>query len=401
MEQHPELIAFSQYKLGGVQNFYYNILSQAPEGLFQIRWIFEDVADGEAKLPQLYGIGEEIVFNLAGDPPHTVFKTTYEMAASLQQLISNRPGVILANFWHDLVTLHLYRRPAKTVFFICHDEGYVPIAKQFDFLIDVFIAHNYQFYDAMNEAMPGRANEIFFIPYGVKIHSIDKRHKTDQPLRIVMAARMQVSKGVYDIPVIDDLLKQNGVTAQWTIIGMGPEKEKLENMMLPRGNAQFYSPATNDEVLALMLKQDVFILPSRLDGLPVSLLEAMSAGCVPVISEFNTGIKRVVTDDIGFVLPVGDNAAFAESIMRLHHNRQDLQNRGERARAAVVNDYNIEIQAKKYFELFKRFKDFQKPIRKRFRKYGGWLDYPFWPSFLRTGYRSVKNILTGKKVTIQ
>jgi glycosyltransferase involved in cell wall biosynthesis len=397
MKTLPELIAFSQYKMGGVQNFYYNILSHAPTGAFDIRWIFEEIDDGDAKLPQLYGVGEEIVFPIAGEAS----QTTYQLAARLQQLISSRPGAVLTNFWHELVTLHLHRRPEKTIFFICHDEGYLPLAAEFEFLIDVFIAHNPQFFEAMKAAMPQRAADIFFIPYGVSIPPETDRQQTGQPLRIVIAARMQVLKGVYDIPVIDDLLQQQGIQAQWTMIGSGPEKEKLQAMLVPRGNFQFYAPAGNHEVLALMQQQDVFILPSRLDGLPVSLLESMSTGCVPVISEFNQGIKSVVTPDIGYVLPVGDNAAFAASLAALHHNREALQQRGALARNSIINQYNIEKQAKKYFELFARYKDLKKPMRKKFHKYGGWLDYPFCPPVLRAAVRSIRNLFLAKRVKTQ
>lgn len=397
MDNLPELIAFSQYKLGGVQNFYYNILANAPKELFDVCWIFEETADNDPKLPQLYGIGKEIIFKLEAHRG----QTTYEMADRLQQLISNRPGVILANFWHDLVTLHLHRRPEKTVFFICHDEGYVPLALQFEFLIDVFIAHNEQFFEEMRQVLPERIKDIHFIPHGVKIPPVVVRQNPDTSLKIVIAARMQELKGVYDIPLIDDFLKKKGVKVEWTLIGSGPEKENLQSILLPRGNTRFYAPERNEDVLALMQQQDVFILPSRLDGLPVSLLEAMSTGCVPVISEFNQGIKKVVTDDIGFVLPVGDIHAFGEAISALHQNREDLKNRSQRARTTVINNYNIDIQAKKYFDLFKKYKEFKKPKRNKFHRYGGILDYPFWPPFLRTNLRLLKNTLMGKQAKIQ
>ena len=391
-ESKPELIAFSQFKLGGVQNLYYNILANAPAGKFHIRWIFEETQDNDPKLPQLYGIAEEIIFKLADSPG----QTTYEMAKRLQRLISNQPGVVLANFWHDLVTLHLYRRPAKTIFFICHDEGYIPLALHFEFLIDVFIAHNYQFFEALRDKMPGRANDIFFIPHGVKIPSKTGLTNLDNRLRIVIAARLQELKGVYDIPLIDDKLKEKGILLEWTIIGTGPEKQKLESILLPRGNFKFHAPLKNHEVLDLMQNQDVFILPSRLDGLPVALLEAMSTGCVPVISEFNTGIKKVVTPEIGFVLPTGDINAFADAIQFLDRNREELAKRGNLARATVIENFNIDIQAKKYFDLFARYREFKKPVRKKFHRYGGILDYPFWPTFLRDNLRRLKNTVTGK-----
>jgi len=380
------LVAFSQYKLGGVQNFYYNLLSHAPGGKYTIKWIFEKVNDKDPKLQGPYGIGEEIVFDVESDSP----ETTYEMARRLGKLIPKEKGIILANFWHDLVTLHLYRRPLATVFFVCHDEGYVPMAADFEFLIDVFIAHNYQFYEEMVKALPHRKEDVYFIPYGVRVPDFYRIHNPSQPLNIVIAARLQVSKGINDLPVVDELIKKQGVLVNWTIIGQGPEKQQLEDRLLPRGNFRFFSPARNEEVLALMQQQDVFILPSRLDGLPVAMLEAMSVGCVPVISRFNKGIEKVVTSDIGFVLPVEDLQQFADSIIKLDRDRDDLRVRSRRARAAVVEHYNIGKQSRKYFDLFENFGQLKKPVRKKFRRYGGWLDHPLCPVFLRSFVRIVK-----------
>jgi glycosyltransferase involved in cell wall biosynthesis len=389
MEPKSEIVAFSQYKLGGVQNFYYNILSHCPRDIFDIKWIFEDVDDGDAKLPGLYGLTEEVIFKVDTGENETAF----ERAARLEKLVSDRPGVVLANFSYDLAAMHLHRKADKTIFFICHDEGYVSLAAEFEFLIDVFIAHNYQFYEEMVTAMPTRKEDIYFIPYGVALPEQVRIHDDEKPLRIVIAARMQVLKGVHDLPVIDDLLRSRNVPVEWTFIGEGPEKSKLEAVMASRGNAKFYAPATTKEVLELMRGNDIFILPSRLDGLPVAMLEAMSVGCVPVISEFNQGIKRVVTKDLGYIVPVGENNDFADCIERLHLNRAELKEKSGRVRAAIELDYNKQIQATKYVDLFKRFKELKKPYRRKLKRYGGWLEHPVVPKSVRPIIRTLRGYL--------
>ena len=70
-----------------------------------------------------------------------------------------------------------------------------------------------------------------------------------------------------------------------------------------RNNFLFDTPTNTDGVLKHASNNDIFILPSRLDGLPVALLESMSVGLVPIISEFNPGIKKVVTEKEGYVVP--------------------------------------------------------------------------------------------------
>ncbi len=51
---------------------------------------------------------------------------------------------------------------------------------------------------------------------------------------------------------------------------------------------------------------DVFVLPTQFEGSPVSLLETMSAGLVPVITDLPGGIREIVEPAVGFRLPMGD-----------------------------------------------------------------------------------------------
>jgi glycosyltransferase involved in cell wall biosynthesis len=392
MMDRPELIAFSEHKVGGVQNFYYNILGNDPTHQFDIKWIFHDNEDYPGPRPlEPFGVAEEIIIKM----PLYKDERIYSLATRLQKLISNRPGVVLTNFPAELYTLHLFRRNKKTIYFICHDENYVPIAQEFSFLIDVFIAHNICFYDKLVELMPERKEQIYFIPYGVSVPMIWRQKNETGNLKIVIAARLHPSKGIMDIPVIDELLQEKGVQVEWTIIGDGHLKEELRNIMAPRQNCSFHTPANNSQVLSLMQQNDVFILPSRLDGLPVAMLEAMSVGCVPVISEFNAGIKMVVTEDVGFVLPVGDNEAFANTIAQLHTNRNDLEKRSDLARKKVETQYNIKIRAAEYFQLFANYKSLKQPFRKRSSNYGGLADHPAIPAFIRVPLKKIKKVITG------
>jgi glycosyltransferase involved in cell wall biosynthesis len=393
MKQKPELIAFSHYKVGGVQNFYQNILSNDAKDSFDIRWIFYENDNGDPKPLERFGVGEEIIIKL----PLTEHETIYSYARRLSKLISKREGVLLTNFPEELTTLHLYRRSKKTIFFTCHDVNYLPFACNFSFLIDVFIAHNEFFYEELIRLLPEKKEKIFFLPYGVKIPDKLREPNISSPLKIIIAARLQVSKGVLDIPEIDNILKDMGISVEWTIVGDGLLKNQLAELMIPRGNSNFFTPAGNDEVRSLMSENDVFILPSRLDGLPVAMLEAMSVGCVPIVSEFNEGIKKVVTQDLGYVLPIGDNVAFANSIADLHKNREMLEKKSKLSRTKVMEEYDIKKRAKDYFDLYRNYKNLKGPVVRRRSIYGGYADHPAIPFLIRKPLKYIKDRLFKKQ----
>lgn len=384
MDEKPELIAFSQNKIGGVQNFYFNILTNDPYNLFDKKWIFTDKeTETEAKLPKMYSTGMEILFPIYKN------ETTYQIANRLQRFISRKPGIALTNFYEELATLHIHRRN-KTIFFICHDELYLTAAKNFEFLIDVFISHNIEFYEKLSDLFPQRKGDIYFIPYGVSVPSFKRKQNFNRELNIAILARLTVNKGVYDLPKIQDQLVSQKVKVKWTVIGDGPEKDKLKELM-KESAVQFRTPTDNAEVMNILKTQDIYILPSRLEGLPVSMLEAMSVGCVPVISEFNQGIRKTLPTSVGFILPVGDIMAFSETIAALHFDREELEKRSILSRELIQKQFDIQSRAKEYFDLFKEYKRLKKSRNFRFFKYdGGFLHHPLIPRYTRTLAGKVK-----------
>src|SRR5688572_25897323 len=115
----PELIAFSQNKLGGVQSFYRNLLSNDTSGLFKKTWILSDHSeDPDTRFNEPFDSCKKVVFEWSG-------KWNDVVAIRLMRGISNAPGVILTNHEFELMALRRYPRKNKTIVFICHDESYL------------------------------------------------------------------------------------------------------------------------------------------------------------------------------------------------------------------------------------------------------------------------------------
>lgn len=386
MDEKPELIAFSQYMIGGVPSYYSMLLSHDKENEFDKKCIyFLDRNFISGRPTKEHCNYEEFIFEVS----RPEYKSFYTLARNLEKLVSERPGVLMCNFRYELVTLHLYRRSLKTIYFICHDKDYLANAIEFEFLIDVFIAHNIFFYHELIRLFPKRKDDVFFLPYGIQISGKVRSKNSGSLLRIIVLCRMVREKGVWDIPEIDQGLKEINIHVEWMMVGDGPEQKSLHEMLSPRGNFAFYSPAENREVIDLASKNDIFVLPSQLDGLPVALLETMSVGCVPVISEFNSGINAVVTPEIGYVLPVGKNEEFVKAIEFLHLNRQVLEKKSQAAMTKIKLEFDVAARTKDYYLLFRRYKELKKRNRFRLHKYGGWLDYPFIPRIVRDTIRRI------------
>lgn len=393
MVQKPELIAFSHYKVGGVQNLFYNLLRPlVASGEFDIVWIYEDFFDGEnTSLTQTYGVGKEIVHKREMPEDRSV----YDGCKRLSSHISNRPGIAITNFYSELSALHIHRRSAKTVYFICHDVEYLRQAKEYEFLIDVFIAHNPQFYKSLVALFPNRKNEIFYLPYGITISECKQQNLQSETLRIIFAARHVEHKGVKELPEIIELTEKLCINVEWTILGDGPLTGFLHEQLSNKSNVQFFNFSTNEQVINQMAKNDVYILPSYLDGLPVAMLEAMSMGCVPVMYKFNDGITEVLSPSEGFLVETGNRQQFANQIIRLYENRSLLIEMSKNCIEKVQRDYDIKKCVNGYKNIFLRYQELKKPVRRKIIFYGGFLELPFIPIFIRKGLRGLKKRMKG------
>ena len=136
---------------------------------------------------------------------------------------------------------------------------------------------------------------------------------------------------------------------------------------------------------------DVFVLPTKFEGSPVSLIEAMSVGLVPVISDLPGGITDIVKEDIGFRIPIDDNKGFAAAIIKLDKDRTLLEQLSVNCRNKIIEQYDVKKTAVPYHELFSKYKELYKKKQLKKMKVGARLDQPFIPSFVTSFIRKIFN----------
>lgn len=129
-------------------------------------------------------------------------------------------------------------------------------------------------------------------------------------------------------------------------------------------------PRRRDEMLA---RATVFVLPSHAEGLPVSLLEAMAAGC-PVIASDVGGIPDVISDGFnGLLVPAGDAKALARAIDKLLSDPALAFAMGRAARATIASRFTahraVERVGRIYSNLGVPSGAEQRESRPRFQKF--------------------------------
>jgi glycosyltransferase involved in cell wall biosynthesis len=161
------------------------------------------------------------------------------------------------------------------------------------------------------EAIPTRSVDIHRIPYGVRVDDRVPRDPlgADRPLRLVYTGRVEEEqKRASALLWMSRSLAARGVAHELRIVGDGVSRAGLENESAGDGSVRWLGSLSPSGVRDVLRWADAFVLPSRYEGLSVSMLEAMACGCVPVVSRVRSGAaEAIVHGESGLLVGVGEN----------------------------------------------------------------------------------------------
>ncbi|MCJ7507486.1 MAG: glycosyltransferase family 4 protein, partial [candidate division Zixibacteria bacterium] len=124
-----------------------------------------------------------------------------------------------------------------------------------------------------------------------------------------------------------EIVKREFPRAELVIIGYGKDEANLKRLVreLNLNDVRFTGRVEREAIPDYYDKADIFLNSSDIDNMPVSFLEAFSAG-LPVVSTDSGGIPYIVEDEYnGFLVKTGDYKALAERIIHLLKNQDQAQ----------------------------------------------------------------------------
>jgi len=159
------------------------------------------------------------------------------------------------------------------------------------------------------------AEKLVTIRHGVPDTPLGARPDVGAPVTIVTIARFEAPK---DFTTLLHALRE--VTTPWraVLVGGGPTRAGVEALARRLGVAdrvEFTGART--DVAEVLASAQVFVLSSRWEGLPISILEAMRAG-LPVVATEVGGIgEAVIAGETGFLVPAGAVGPLARRLEEL------------------------------------------------------------------------------------
>jgi glycosyltransferase involved in cell wall biosynthesis len=158
-----------------------------------------------------------------------------------------------------------------------------------------------------------------FLP-GERLDRLKPGHKEDPKtcgiLRIVAGGNLEGRKGVAIALKALALVKQCGIPFQYKYLGKGPELEYLKRLserLDLSAEVEFCDSLRGDDYIRTLQQSHIYLLPSLREGVPVTQLEAMAAGCVPVVAACG-GAGPMALEAGSQPIPVGSASQMAEAI---------------------------------------------------------------------------------------
>ncbi len=202
----------------------------------------------------------------------------------------------------------------------------------------------------------GFKNKIEIINNGVSIPEESAKTFTNARINVTIVSRLVSHKNIEKI--INAISDLNNPTINLNIIGDGPELSQLQKISSESNNKDniiFHGKLSRDDINHIFLRSDIYIQASNYEGLPHSLLEAMSYG-IPVLSTPVGECKEILgNEDRGYILdlPVSKNN-IRSKISEIISEKNIANKKGGGGKDFVSEKYNLTNSFNLYKNLFTR-----------------------------------------------
>ncbi len=161
-----------------------------------------------------------------------------------------------------------------------------------------------------------------------------KKSSAKRPFRALFMGRLDWQKGLDRLAGVIRHLQSVGLDVEWRVVGKAVVENGRYHTGL-RGLVEVESPVyTPEERSALYAWADVVIMPSRYEGLPLTVFEAQRVGAVPIMTRVGA-YTEAITDGVDGILVDQENCVeeMSEALMRLMMDRAELRRMSEAAAA--------------------------------------------------------------------
>ncbi len=303
------------------------------------------------------------------DRSSTIEQIAFMLSAALLGLATTlrwRPKVVLAFFGAPSgVAPWLWSFFSRTPYVVSLRGGDVPGFRPYDF------AHQHRLLSPLLRSVWKRAAavvansaglrelarkfeptiEVSVISNGVDLDAFKDEPRQWSPVRMLFVGRVVYQKGLDLLFTALTSLKD----AEWelNIAGDGPRVDDLKAQARELGidkKVTFLGWQTSSQLPGVLLSANLFVHPSRHEGMPNALLEAMASG-LPAVATRIAGNEELVSAETGVLVPTEDPQALRAALLPLLEDAALREKMGRAARKRVAAEYSWRQVAQAYLDL--------------------------------------------------
>ncbi len=211
-------------------------------------------------------------------------------------------------------------------------------------------------------------DKMSLIINGVDIEEIDqiekKNIKKSDEFVIGYIGQLIDRKNVSIILKAVKELIDSGRSVRLKLVGDGPLKEKLISEAQQLNIADFVEfQGFRNDALNILFSMDVFVLPSRMEGIPRCVMEAMAAR-VPVVGSRIPGtIELIKHGETGYLFDAENSQELTKNLIKVIDATDDISGMINKARLKIETSFSSNRMAKEYYNLFNSLQETQ--VKKR------------------------------------
>lgn len=189
------------------------------------------------------------------------------------------------------------------------------------------------------EFLPNGVEEAFFTP---------REYNASGSLRLLYVGTWLDRKGVFYLAEAFRILAESATETRLTVAGCLVAEEEVKSFFAAeiRDRVNVARFVARADMPAMYASHDIFVLPSLVEGMPLSLLEAMALG-MPVVTTSTGGMLDMIADGVdGLLVAPADSEALAAAVVRVVKSAELRSRIGRAAREKVRNQTWSDVAGK-------------------------------------------------------
>ena len=235
----------------------------------------------------------------------------------------------------------------RTIYMAKHKRMY-DVADRYVVLSPSYIPRFYEIFKLKDEG------KVIAIPNPITMTATEVCAGEKENIFLVVARLSEKQKNISAILRIwKEFCKQNN-DYQLQIVGYGPDEEQLKAYAASLQLRNIAFMGRTHEPQKFYSRAKFFLMTSRYEGFPMTIIESMLFGCIPIVYNSFSAINDIITNgENGLLVPNNDEKAFLHAMLDLanDHHRQEVIRKQV---APSLSKFSLEEVTEKWMELFEK-----------------------------------------------